>query len=311
MGFTKIDSVEALYKHFDKHFEQKIPFEKVKDVYDGKDFIKNTHVNHDLDYLDRVWGMKEVETTLFTFNKEKGQIYSMPYPELDRESIVKFMNGDLSKEATMRFINDNPNLFNILRTDLRDKDLCKELLNSHYSKDTLNTYTSTSYHTILNAVPHMDVVLNSLKQYYEDYKKIPDSHMIPLDFKDNRELIHFCIDKDKDQFNGFGRFKDAEVCLYQMKVHPDTDIRKIPLEVREGMNVYTLNNLLENLTEQKFQYNDIINLYNGTGTVAVKHIDTLTKGILKDQNVSFDKSTGKFFFLLSLISLKKKNNKMN
>nr|WP_280216327.1 hypothetical protein [Bacteroides fragilis] len=59
-------------------------------------------------------------------------------------------------------------------------------------------------------------------------------------------------------------------------------------------SIYTLNNMMESLTGEKFSYRQMTDFYNGK-PLNVKRMET-PDGVQKDKAVRFDKETGDFSF---------------
>lgn len=91
--------------------------------------------------------------------------------------------------------------------------------------------------------------------------------------------------------------KTPEICMVAEKRHPDLFQKRpeiLPDHVKTGCNVYTLNKMLENATGEKYGAEQIKKFYDG-GTLQTKNFIT-PHGVLKNQEVRFDKEKKEFFF---------------
>lgn len=91
--------------------------------------------------------------------------------------------------------------------------------------------------------------------------------------------------------------RSPEVCLMARTRYPELVEKQpelVPESVHNQDSIYTLNNLMEGLTGEKFSYRQMTDFYNGK-PMNVKRMDT-PDGVQKDKAVKFDKETGDFSF---------------
>ena len=91
--------------------------------------------------------------------------------------------------------------------------------------------------------------------------------------------------------------RSPEVCLMAKTLYPDLLEKQpelVPESVHNQDSIYTLNNLMESLTGEKFSYRQMTDFYNGK-PLNVKWMET-PDGVQKDKAVRFDKETGDFSF---------------
>ena len=91
--------------------------------------------------------------------------------------------------------------------------------------------------------------------------------------------------------------RSPEVCLMAKTLYPDLLEKQpelVPESVHNQDSIYTLNNLMESLTGEKFSYRQMTDFYNGK-PLNVKRMET-PDGVQKDKAVRFDKETGDFSF---------------
>ena len=91
--------------------------------------------------------------------------------------------------------------------------------------------------------------------------------------------------------------RSPEVCLMAKTLYPDLLEKQpelVPESVHNQDSIYTLNNLMESLTGEKFSYRQMTDFYNGK-PLNVERMET-PDGVQKDKAVRFDKETGDFSF---------------
>lgn len=91
--------------------------------------------------------------------------------------------------------------------------------------------------------------------------------------------------------------RTPEICLVAEKLYPDLFAKRpevLPAHVTTGCNIYTLSKILERATGEKYNINQVKGLYNGEKLQAKKIITP--NGVLKNQEVHFDKDRQEFFF---------------
>lgn len=91
--------------------------------------------------------------------------------------------------------------------------------------------------------------------------------------------------------------RSPEVCLMAKTLYPELIERQpelVPESVHNQDSIYTLNNLMESLTGEKFSYRQMADFYNGK-PLDVKRVET-PDGVQKDKAVRFDRETGDFSF---------------
>ena len=118
---------------------------------------------------------------------------------------------------------------------------------------------------LLPLIPSNIIAKNIDSWKYQDVSTvlhyIKPEHITP-------DVVKWVTRFDEDAFKEIPeKMKTPEACLFQEKYHPNfftLDPDQLPKTVGEGNNVYTLNKRVESETNQKFTYEQIVNLFEGT-----------------------------------------------
>ncbi|WP_277638460.1 DUF4116 domain-containing protein [Bacteroides graminisolvens] len=213
----------------------------------------------------------------------------IPFSDVCLEGIKHFENGlDMMDIAT------------VLRPEVIDKELAEYLVD----KDGC---------CLSRIPPHLQTEELALKAVSISGNEVFGYLTVREDLKTDKMYLAGMENSDYQSYLHIPeRHRTPEICLVAGKLYPDLfELRPdvLPQKVKEGCNVYTLNDILEKATGMKFEVEQVKQFYEGEA-MPVKSFIT-PEGVQKNQEVRFDKDKKEFFFKpLAVSEQKKKGLKM-
>lgn len=176
------------------------------------------------------------------------------YPEVLEQCPRRLLSEELCLEA----ITKCPHALQHVPKEMRTVQVCEATIKNLYMFD-------DNAHELLPLIASNTIANNINSLSFQDastvLQYIKPEHITP-------EVVTWVIRHDGEAFKEIPeKKKTPEACLLQEKYHPryfDHYSDQLPKTVREGNNVYTLNKRVENATNERFTYDQIVNLFEGT-----------------------------------------------